>query len=76
MLKLKPKYLFSAVVAMDDTLPIEIYELIIGAIRDICSSVQDYKNVCSRSTRRGRSQIPIPEEQLEYLLHMRFSSQS
>ncbi len=61
---------------MDDTLPIEINELIIGAIRYIGSPVQDFKNVCSRSRRRGLSQIPIPEEQLEYLLHMHFSSQS
>ncbi len=40
--EIETEVLFSAVVAMDDTLPIEIYELIIGAIKDIGSSVQDF----------------------------------
>ncbi len=61
-------------VSVDDTLPVEMYDTVVEAIRDILSSVQEYKQVCYRSIRRGRPHIPIPEEQLEYLLQMQFSS--
>jgi len=69
---LKLKYvLLSAVVSAGDSLPTEIGETIVEATRGIPLSVQEFNELGNR-TRRGRPQIPIPEETLEYLLQLYF----
>ena len=64
------------VVSVEDCLPVGAGETIIGAIRGILTSIQEFKNVhvCGSRHIRGRPQIPIQEEQLEFLLELDFSS--
>ena len=66
--------LLSAVVSVEDCLPVGAGETIIGAIRGILTSIQEFKNVCGSRHIRGRPQIPIQEEQLEFLLELHLSS--
>ena len=60
--------------SVEDCLSVGAGETIIGAIRGILTSIQELKNVCGSRHIRGRPQIPIQEEQLEYLLELHFSS--
>ena len=64
--------LCSAVVSVEDQLPIGGGE-IIGAIQRVLSSIQELKDVCQRRHVRGRPQISIEEDQLEFLLELHFS---
>ncbi len=53
--------LLSAVVCVDDDLPVGVGEIIIGAIPSILKSIQEFKDVCYTSHLRGRPQIPIKQ---------------
>ena len=66
--------LLSAVVAVEDQLPMGCADKIIRAIQCILSSIQEFRDVCY-STRRvkGRPQISIQQDQLEFLLELHFS---
>ena len=58
----------SAVVSVENCMPLGAGEVVVGALQGILSSIQDFKDVCHRRHVRGRPQIPIKEEQLEFLL--------
>ncbi len=59
---------------MDDTLL--IYKIIVGAIRDIFSSVQIKKMYTTGTGEAVAHRFQILEKQLEYLLHIQFLLQS
>ena len=65
--------LFSAVVSVEDQLPMGGGEIIIRAIQCVLSSIQELKDVCQTRHIRGRPQISIKEDQLEFLLELQFS---
>ena len=67
----KLSYFFSAVVSVEDQLPMGGGE-IIGAIQHVLDSIQELKDACQRKHVRGRPQISIKEDQLEFLLELHF----
>ena len=69
---LETELLFSAVVSVEDQLPMGGGEIIVGAIQRV-NSIQEIKDVCQRRHVRGRPQISIKEDQLEFLLELHFS---
>ena len=58
--------LFSAVVSVEDQLPMGGGEIIISAIQHVLSFIHELKDACRRYV-RGRPQISIKEDQLEFL---------
>ena len=73
MLYGKLSYFFSAVVSVEDQLPMGGGEIIIRAIQCVLNSIQELKDVCQTRHIRGRPQISIKEDQLEFLLELQFS---
>ena len=69
---LETELLFSAVVSVEDQLPMGGGEIIIGAIQRVLNSIQELKDACQRRHVRGRPQISIKEDQLEFLLELHF----
>ena len=66
--------LLSAVVSVEDQLPMGCAEEIIRAIQCILSSIQEFKDVCHTACHvKGRPQICIQQDQLEFLLELHFS---
>ena len=70
---LETELFFSAVVSIEDQLPMGGGEIIIGAIQRVLNSIQEIKDVCQMRHVRGRPQISIKEDQLECLLELHFS---
>ena len=65
--------LLSAVVSVEDQLPMGCAEEIIGAIQCILSSIQEFKDVCHTARHvKGRPQSSIQLDQLEFLLELHF----
>ena len=65
--------LLSAVVSVEDQLPMGGGEIIISAIQHVLSSIHELKDACQKRYVRERPQISIKEDQLEFLLELHFS---